>query len=284
MKRAVFASAIQLRHSAILPSLTRVFFNFAQPPSQAMQSFPKSAAAVPVAQVLPLAAKSWPAAWPFSPHDFARLDEASDARFYDVPRFCLHIDARAAASLTQYYAAAFREWPRPSILDLCASHVSHFPSDVASFTGRRVALGMNARELSSNAQVDSFVVKDLNSDPMLPFDDNSFDVVTCAVSIDYINKPLAVCNEIARVLKPGGAAIFALSNRCFPSKAVNIWLHTNDLEHVYVVGAYFHYAGKFKPACASEISPEQQQGAALWRGGASQNDAYLSVVKAIVDK
>ena len=156
MHRAAFANASQLRHYTILPSLTRVFFNFAQPSSQAMQSFPKSAAAVPVAQVLPLAAKSWPAAWPFSPHDFARLDEATDARFYDIPRVCLHIDARAAASLTQYYAAAFREWPRPSILDLCASHLSHFPSDVASFTGRRVALGMNARELSSNAQVPSW--------------------------------------------------------------------------------------------------------------------------------
>ena len=29
---------------------------------------------------------------------------------------------------------------------------------------------------------------------------------------------------------------FSLSNRCFPSKAVNVWLKTNDLEHVFVVG------------------------------------------------
>ena len=39
----------------------------------------------------------------------------------------------------------------------------------------------------------------------------------------------------------------ALSNRCFPTKAVDIWLRTNDLEHVFVVGSYFHYAGGFKP-------------------------------------
>ena len=38
------------------------------------------------------------------------------------------------------------------------------------------------------------------------------------------------------MLKPGGAAMFSLSNRCFPSKAVNVWLKTNDLEHVFVVG------------------------------------------------
>ena len=49
-------------------------------------------------------------------------------------------------------------------------------------------------------------------------------------------KPHQVCKEVARVLRPGGVAMFALSNRCFPTKAVNVWLKTNDLEHVYLVG------------------------------------------------
>jgi ubiquinone/menaquinone biosynthesis C-methylase UbiE len=78
-------------------------------------------------------------------------------------------------------------------------------------------------------------VQDLNADPLLPFEDNSFDIVTNAVSIDYITQPLALCREIARVLKPGGVAAFALSNRCFPSKAVNIWLRSDDLQHVCVL-------------------------------------------------
>ena len=43
----------------------------------------------------------------------------------------------------------------------------------------------------------------------------------------------------------------------FPTKAVNIWLQTDDLEHVYVVGSYFHYAGGFKPPSAVEVSPNQ---------------------------
>jgi len=34
----------------------------------------------------------------------------------------------------------------------------------------------------------SYVVKDLNDDPTLPFEDSSFDVVTNAVSIDYLTK------------------------------------------------------------------------------------------------
>lgn len=242
-----------------------------------------SRATIGVADVL--ATPKWPAEWPFSASDFRRQDESSDQNFYAAPRFCFHVDETAVAALTGYYATTFREWEKPDILDICASHVSHFPVDVDDFTGRRVALGMNEEELSENKQCGEYFVKDLNVDPVLPFEDNTFDIVTNAVSIDYLNKPLEVCSEVARVLKPGGAALFALSNRCFPTKAVDIWLRTNDLEHVFVVGSYFHYTGKFLPPSASEVSPNQDTMPTIGEGGGtSQNIAYLAVVKAVVDK
>ena len=81
----------------------------------------------------------------------------------------------AVAALTKHYSTAFREWEKPAILDICASHVSHFPPDVAEYAGRRVALGMNVLELSQNKQVTEFVAKDLNADPTLPFEANSLD-------------------------------------------------------------------------------------------------------------
>lgn len=43
--------------------------------------------------------------------------------------------------------------------------------------------------------------------------------------------------------------------RCFPTKAIQIWLQTNDFEHVFIIGSYFHYCGGFKPAEAIDISP-----------------------------
>ena len=205
-----------------------------------------------------------------------------DSLLQDLPRFCFHVDEAAVAALTDYYSTALREWEKPAILDICSSHVSHFPADIDEFAGRRVALGMNEEELSQNKQVTEFVVKDLNADPTLPFEDNSFDVITNVVSIDYLTQPLQICKECRRVLKPGGAALFALSNRCFPTKAVDIWLRTNDLEHVFVVGSFFHYAGGFEPPSALEVSPNQAT--TPWRGGQSQNIAYLAVVKAVVDK
>ena len=233
-----------------------------------------------------LANPKWPDDFPFSAADLRRQDEMDDAMFYSVPRFCYHIDERAVAALTEYYA---REFPKmaeamegnekPAVLDLCASHVSHLPKDIDDYTGKRVALGMNEEELKENEQVDEYVVKDLNADPTLPFEDNSFDIVTNVVSIDYLTKPIEICKEVARVLRPGGTAMFALSNRCFPSKAISLWLQTNDLEHVFIVGSFFHYSGGFQKASAEEIGPNPK-----WVGGQSMNEAYLAVVRATVDK
>ena len=45
--------------------------------------------------------------------------------------------------------------------------------------------------------------------------------------------------EMHRVLRPGGQAIMSFSNRCFPSKAVAMWLGTGDAGRRKIVGAYF---------------------------------------------
>ena len=114
---------------------------------------------------------------------------------------------------------------------------------------------MNEYELSQNKQLTSFDVQDLNLNPILPYEKNSFDYVTCVVSVDYLTRPLEIFSEISRVLRPGGKAIISQSNRCFPSKAINIWLNTSDLQHVFIIGAYFHYAGGFEPPESEDISP-----------------------------
>lgn len=57
---------------------------------------------------------------------------------------------------------------------------------------------MNEEELKANKEVGEYVVHDLNLEPALPFPDNSFDIITNAVSVDYLNKPLEVFQEIHR--------------------------------------------------------------------------------------
>ena len=193
----------------------------------------------------------FPPEWPFTAADFSRTDEDNDGVFYSQSRLVYHIDDAAVSALTSYYAGAIEDGD--DVLDLCSSWVSHYPEDWKG--GNVVGLGMNEGELSKNKQLSSFVVKDLNEDPTLPFDDASFDKVTCVVSVDYLNKPKEIFAEIGRVLRPGGVCLLSMSNRCFPTKAFRIWLNTNDLEHVFIAGSFFHYSGLFDGPACDDISP-----------------------------
>ena len=103
--------------------------------------------------------------------------------------------------------------------------------------------------------LDDWVVHDLNREPTLPFDDASFDAVLIAVSVQYLQRPLEVFAEIARVLEPGGLCVVSFSNRCFPTKAVALWQGLNDSGHVQAVGAYFRYSGAFEEPQWHDISP-----------------------------
>lgn len=179
------------------------------------------------------------------------MDESDDGIFYEQPRLVYHIDDAAVTALTEYYSENLKEGE--DVLDICSSWVSHYPKDWKG--GNVVGLGMNEYELSQNKQLTSYVVKDLNSDQVLPFDDACFDKVTCCVSVDYLNKPLEIFKEIGRVLRPGGECILSMSNRCFPTKAFQIWLQTSDLEHIFIAGSFFHYAGVFDPPSCKDISP-----------------------------
>ena len=163
--------------------------------------------------------QTWPEEWPFQPQDFSRSDPSNDKGFYTIPKLVYHIDEPAVASLTQYYR---RNIPAKSdILDICSSWVSHYPLEFPDTMGKICATGMNGLELKFNDQLTGgFEARDLNENPKLPYPDESFDVVTCVVSIDYLIKPVEVLKEVHRVLRPGGKMIVSQSNRCFPTKAV----------------------------------------------------------------
>lgn len=202
-----------------------------------------------------LANVEWPEQFPFKEEDFQRFDESADSAFYEAPRFVTHIDDPAIAALTKYYKEVFppSNSPGVALLDMCSSWVSHFPAGYKQ--ERIVGMGMNEEELKRNLVLTEYIVQDLNVDPKLPFEDNSFDVITNVVSVDYLTKPIEVFKEMRRVLKPGGQAIMSFSNRCFFTKAISIWTSTGDSDHIMIVGAYFHYAGGFEPPQAVDISP-----------------------------
>lgn len=197
--------------------------------------------------------QTWPEAWPFKEQDFSRSDPTNDKGFYTLPRLVYHIDEPAVASLTQYYRNNIPA--KSDILDICSSWVSHYPLEFPDKMNKICATGMNGLELKFNDQLTGgFEARDLNEDPTLPYPDESFDVVTCVVSIDYLIEPVKVLKEVQRVLRPGGKAILSQSNRCFPSKAIAMWLQMNDRQHLELINGYFQYAGGFEPRQAFDIS------------------------------
>ena len=170
---------------------------------------------------------------------FRRYDETPDELFYRQPRFVTHIDDAAIAAVTQLY----REFlpPGGALLDLMSSWVSHLPPEVSYH--RVVGLGLNRAELAKNPRLASFVVQNLNTTPKLPFADGEFSGAALAVSVDYLTDPVAVLQDLRRVLVPGGPVVITFSNRCFPTKAVAVWHRLSDMGRLELVGRYLEEAG-----------------------------------------
>jgi SAM-dependent methyltransferase len=188
---------------------------------------------------------------PFPADYFQRQDHSDDGYFYSSPRLVVHIDEHAIAALSETFKELL---PAGGIyLDLMSSWRSHYPPELKP--ARVVGLGMNAQEMADNPQLDKYVVHNLNVNSTLPYEDNLFDAVTCTVSVQYLTNPVAVFNEVYRVLKPSGVFVVAFSNRCFPNKAVAIWLSTDDQQHIALVGKYFELSAKWDELTAQQSDP-----------------------------
>lgn len=141
------------------------------------------------------------------------------------------------------------------VLDLMSSWVSH----LRSAPDELVVLGMNAAELAANPMATERVVQDLNSEPTLPFADETFDAVLCCVSIDYLTQPVEVVAEAARVLRPGAPLVLTFSNRCFPTKAIRGWLGTDETGRWAIVTDYVRRSGGFGESEVSIRTPVERR-------------------------
>jgi len=178
----------------------------------------------------------------FSPGAFSRGDEKPDVLFYEKPRYVQHIDTTAIEMIKNTYGRFLKD--DMQVLDLMSSWQSHLPENL--HFRRSVGIGLNESELKENFRLSEFVVQDLNLNPRLPFESDSFDVVTCTVSVEYLIDPLAVFEEVSRVLRNDGYFIVTFSNRWFPTKAIKIWTELHEFERMGMVLEYFMRSDGFK--------------------------------------
>jgi hypothetical protein len=173
------------------------------------------------------------------PGAFEKEDPGDDADFYAEARLTTHIDDPAIAALTQFYRKVL---PAGGVvLDLMSSWISHLPDEVSY--AEVIGHGMNAEELEANPRFDRWFIQDFNQDPILPLPDASIDAAMICVGVQYLQQPVAVMAEIARVLRPGAPLVVSFSNRCFPTKAVAVWMAVNDRGHAQLVELYLQAAG-----------------------------------------
>ena len=170
---------------------------------------------------------------------FDKMDPAPDPAFYAQPRFVTHIDDGAIAAVTQLYRQTLPEGG--AILDLMSSWVSHLPDDAAY--AQVVGHGMNADELAANPRLSRWFVQDLNADPILPLQAETFGAACLCVSVQYLQRPVEAFREAARVLRPGAPFVVSFSNRCFPTKAVAVWQALGGPDQQRLVTAYMQAAG-----------------------------------------
>ena len=175
---------------------------------------------------------------PLSDRERSKLNAGDDREFYDSPRFVTHADDAFLERLTELYASVLA--PGDRVFDAMSSWVSHLPEQSDA---RVVGHGLNEAELAENDRLDEWFLQDLNSDQSLPFSDDAFDAVLCALSVQYLQYPEAVFSEFARVLAPDGVLVVSFTNRMFPTKAVSAWRAASMDERASLVDSYCRAAG-----------------------------------------
>lgn len=86
--------------------------------------------------------------------------------------------------------------------------------------------------------------------------DWQFDLITNSLSVDYLTSPREIFNEMFRVLKPGGRACMAFTNRAFMTKVVPIWRQPfSDINHAEIVARYFYFSGDWEDIAVVDVSP-----------------------------
>lgn len=169
-------------------------------------------------------------------------DESDDALFYRAPRLVHHLDSTARQQVSALYGRLLK--PKSRILDLMSSWESHLPDSLSSC--RVEGLGLNEQELQANGRLSEYLIHNLNRQPLLPYQDGSFDGVVCTVSLEYLCRPQEVIAELARILKPGGLLAVTISERWFPGKQVHPWADLHPFERLGGVINYFLEQERFE--------------------------------------
>ncbi|GBR19251.1 class I SAM-dependent methyltransferase [Gluconobacter japonicus] len=189
---------------------------------------------------------------------FTRVNNEPDTIFYAqrLPDSLMDMGARTA--VTALYQTSLPVGG--AVLDLMAGSLSHYPEE-AHFQDV-IGLGASKAALDTNPVLKTRIVQDLNADPILPFEDDSLDVITLCDGIAYLTQPLTVLAEALRVLKEGAPLIVTFSDQFHQQKAVAMWQALEPEDRARLVSILLSRAG-FAELDTGEVVPPEDLTA--WR-------------------
>ncbi|GAD10010.1 methyltransferase type 11 [Gluconobacter japonicus] len=189
---------------------------------------------------------------------FTRVNNEPDTIFYAqrLPDSLMDMGARTA--VTALYQTSLPVGG--TVLDLMAGSLSHYPEE-AHFQDV-IGLGASKAALDTNPVLKTRIVQDLNADPILPFEDDSLDVITLCDGIAYLTQPLTVLTEALRVLKEGAPLIVTFSDQFHQQKAVAMWQALEPEDRARLVSILLSRAG-FAELDTGEVVPPEDLTA--WR-------------------
>ncbi|MBA5727642.1 SAM-dependent methyltransferase [Bombella sp. TMW2.1889] len=183
---------------------------------------------------------------------FTQASSEPDGAFWARQDLDSLMDMGARTAITALYRTALPVGGRT--LDLMCGAMSHLPED-ATFQ-EFVGLDVSGAALGANQALGRSVEQDLNSTPVLPFEDASFDGALLCDGLAYLTRPQQVVEELFRVLRPGAPLIVSFSDRFVPTKAVAIWQALEPEDRVRLTSALMQRAG-FAELDTGEVVPPE---------------------------
>ncbi|MEH6456680.1 MAG: class I SAM-dependent methyltransferase [Cocleimonas sp.] len=177
------------------------------------------------------------------------------------------LDSIAIEEITKLHSELLPKYSK--VLDLMSGESSFLNDDYEA--GLLSGIGTNEEALNANQRLDTYQLQDLNTNVVLPFEDNSFDDAICTLAIETLTDPLEVMKEIARVINPEGKFIITFSNNNFPDQAISLWSQLHPFERTQLVLEYFRQTGLFK-----EINTFSKRGVLKLIDSKNHNKKHIS--------
>jgi SAM-dependent methyltransferase len=206
-----------------------------------------------------------------------------------VPQFWHHYDTMDVPYLPEEASEIIQQKLEPllppggRILDLMTGAYSHIPPRIQS--GRIVGLGLTEAALRQNSLLNEFIVHDVNANPRLPLPDHNFDAVTLVSGMAYVQQPVELLEDVARILRPGGLLAIVFGIVSFFDQTDAAWYSLDEDRRVDLVKAYLLKTGKYQQPRADWFKfPYQEYGERraheepLWMVWAfTENLAHLTI-------